>query len=104
MRSPRRVSSGERGRKEFISWWRGMRGILRTMAHGTWMVMMAEPVGKAMAAAKQRQKSAGIKKPRVIHLSPQGRLLNHLLVMELAAEPGLVLLAGRYEGVDERAL
>ncbi|HEV2007243.1 MAG TPA: tRNA (guanosine(37)-N1)-methyltransferase TrmD, partial [Burkholderiales bacterium] len=39
-----------------------------------------------------------------IHLSPQGRLLNHLLVMELAAEQGLVLLAGRYEGVDERAI
>ena len=76
----------------------------RPYGGGPGMVMMAEPVGKAMAAAKQRQKSAGIKKPRVIHLSPQGRLLNHLLVMELAEEPGLVLLAGRYEGVDERAL
>ncbi|MEO7726241.1 MAG: tRNA (guanosine(37)-N1)-methyltransferase TrmD, partial [Burkholderiales bacterium] len=51
---------------------------------------------------RQRQKSAGVKTPRVIHLTPQGRLLNHRLVMELAGQQGLVLLAGRYEGVDER--
>jgi tRNA (guanine37-N1)-methyltransferase len=37
-------------------------------------------------------------------MSPQGRPLNHALVMELSAEQGLVLLAGRYEGVDERAI
>ena len=66
--------------------------------------MMAEPVGRALAAARQRQKSAGVKQPRVIHLTPQGRLLNHRLVMELAGQQGLVLLAGRYEGVDERVI
>ena len=42
--------------------------------------------------------------PRVIHLSPQGRMLNHHRVMELAAGQGIVLLAGRYEGVDERVI
>ena len=68
------------------------------------MVMMPDPLGKALAAAKQRQKSTGVKKPRVIHLSPQGRLLNHALVMNLAAEQGIVLLAGRYEGIDERVI
>jgi tRNA (guanine37-N1)-methyltransferase len=74
----------------------------RPYGGGPGMVMMAEPVGRALAAAKQRQKSAGVRQPRVIHLTPQGRLLNHRLVMELAGQPGLVLLAGRYEGVDER--
>ena len=66
------------------------------------MVMMPEPVGRALAAARQRQKSAGVKEPRVIHLTPQGRLLNHQTVIELAGQQGMVLLAGRYEGIDER--
>jgi tRNA (guanine37-N1)-methyltransferase len=76
----------------------------RPYGGGPGMVMMPEPLGKALAAARQRQKSTGVKQPRVIHLSPQGRLLNHRLVMELAAEQGVVLLAGRYEGVDERVI
>ena len=74
----------------------------RPYGGGPGMVMMPEPLGKAVAAARQRQLSAGVKQPRVIHLTPQGRLLNHRLVMELAGQQGLVLLAGRYEGVDER--
>ncbi|MCI0421858.1 MAG: tRNA (guanosine(37)-N1)-methyltransferase TrmD, partial [Acidobacteria bacterium] len=41
---------------------------------------------------------------RVIYLSPQGRLLNHGLVAELAKQPGLILLAGRYEGIDDRLI
>lgn len=76
----------------------------RPYGGGPGMVMMPEPLGKALAAARQRQKSTGVKQPRVIHLSPQGRLLNHHRVMELAAEQGMVLLAGRYEGVDERVI
>ncbi len=76
----------------------------RPYGGGPGMVMMAEPLGRALAAAKQRQRSAGVKQPRVVHLSPQGRLLNHSLVMELAAQQGVVLLAGRYEGVDERVV
>ena len=76
----------------------------RPYGGGPGMVMMAEPVARALAAAKQRQKSAGVLKPRVIHLTPQGRLLNHRVVMELAGQQGLVLLAGRYEGVDERVM
>jgi tRNA (guanine37-N1)-methyltransferase len=76
----------------------------RPYGGGPGMVMMPEPLGKALAAARQRQKSTGVKRPRVIHLSPQGRLLNHHRVMELAAGQGMVLLAGRYEGVDERVI
>ena len=74
----------------------------RPYGGGPGMVMMAEPLEKALGAAAQRQKSSGVKKPRVLHLTPQGRLLDHALVDELAKEGGLVMLAGRYEGVDER--
>ncbi len=76
----------------------------RPYGGGPGMVMMPDPLGKALAAAKQRQKSAGVKKPRVIHLTPQGKLLNHALVMDLVGEQGIVLLAGRYEGIDERVV
>jgi tRNA (guanine37-N1)-methyltransferase len=74
----------------------------RPYGGGPGMVMMAEPLEKALAAARQRQKSSGVNKPRVVHLTPQGRLLDHALVKELSTEQGLVMLAGRYEGVDER--
>lgn len=76
----------------------------RPYGGGPGMVMMAEPLAKSLAAARQRQKSAGVKDGRVVHLSPQGRPLTHALVMELKALQGLVLLAGRYEGVDERLI
>lgn len=74
----------------------------RPYGGGPGMVMMVEPLAKALDAAAQRQKSSGVKKPRVVHLTPQGRLLDHDLVAELAREQGIVMLAGRYEGVDER--
>ena len=76
----------------------------RPYGGGPGMVMMAEPLEKAVCAARQRQISAGVDKPRMVYLSPQGRLLNHALVMSLAAEKGIVLVAGRYEGVDERVI
>jgi tRNA (guanine37-N1)-methyltransferase len=74
----------------------------RPYGGGPGMVMMPEPLQKALDAARQRQKSSGVARPRVVHLSPQGRLLDHALVGELAKERGIVMLAGRYEGVDER--
>ncbi|MBI1964848.1 MAG: tRNA (guanosine(37)-N1)-methyltransferase TrmD [Betaproteobacteria bacterium] len=76
----------------------------RPYGGGPGMVMMVEPLEKAVAAARQRQQSSGAGATRVLCLSPQGRRLDHPLVMELAALPGLVLLAGRYEGVDERLI
>jgi tRNA (guanine37-N1)-methyltransferase len=76
----------------------------RPYGGGPGMVMLAEPLEKAIEAARIRQQQTGVVKPKVIHLSPQGRPLTHALVMQLAAEPGLVLLASRYEGVDERLL
>ena len=76
----------------------------RPYGGGPGMVMLAEPLEKAINAAKTRQQQAGVERAKVIHLSPQGQPLTHDLVMQLVAEPGLILLASRYEGVDERLL
>lgn len=76
----------------------------RPYGGGPGMVMLAEPLELTLKAARAAQQADGITRPKVIYLSPQGRCLNHAVVMELAAEPGLILLAGRYEGVDERLL
>ena len=76
----------------------------RPYGGGPGMVMMVEPLEKALTAARQRQKSSGAKRNRVVHLSPQGQVLNHRVVMDLVPLDGLVLLAGRYEGVDERLI
>ena len=76
----------------------------RPYGGGPGMVMMAGPLERTIAAARARQKSAGAAQAKVVYLSPQGRLLDHRLVMELAADGGVVLLAGRYEGVDERLI
>ena len=70
----------------------------RPFGGGPGMVMLAEPLAKALQAA--RAAGAG----RVIYLSPQGRKLDHRRVVELAKEAALTLLCGRYEGVDERLL
>jgi tRNA (guanine37-N1)-methyltransferase len=70
----------------------------RPYGGGPGMVMLAEPLEKALDAA---QAAGGGK---VIFLSPQGRRLDHEKVMELAGRPALTLLCGRYEGVDERLI
>ena len=76
----------------------------RPYGGGPGMVMMAAPLEAAIAAAKAAQAAAGKPAPRVVYLSPQGRRLDHAAVLRLADGPGLVLLCGRYEGVDERLL
>jgi tRNA (guanine37-N1)-methyltransferase len=68
------------------------------------MVMLAEPLEQAIQAAKARQVATGVIKPKVIHMSPSGKPLTHEIVMDLVAEQGLVILASRYEGVDQRLL
>ena len=70
----------------------------RPYGGGPGMVMLAEPLEKALDAVKE----AGGGK--VIYLSPQGRKLDHAKVMELAGEDATTLLCGRYEGVDERLI
>jgi len=76
----------------------------RPYGGGPGMVMMAEPLSKALKAAKQRQASCGVAGTQVVCLSPQGRVLDHETVTELAGLDGLVLMCGRYEGIDDRLL
>ncbi len=75
----------------------------RPYGGGPGMVMLAKPLEAAIGAAKARQIKCGFVS-RVIYLSPQGRPLTHQRVMQLVAEPGVVLLCGRYEAVDQRLL
>jgi tRNA (guanine37-N1)-methyltransferase len=76
----------------------------RPYGGGPGMVMMPEPLEKALKAARQRQRSSGVKESKVVYFTPQGRPLDHTLVVELGCHEGLILLAGRYEGVDERLI
>jgi tRNA (guanine37-N1)-methyltransferase len=64
---------------------------------GPGMVMKPEPLFAAVEALGEGRK-------RVLLLSPAGRRLDQALVRELAEEPWLVLICGRYEGVDERVV
>jgi len=76
----------------------------RPYGGGPGMVMLAEPLMQAIRAARAAQERALGRSGRVIYLSPQGRRLEQEVVLELAAEPALVLLCGRYEGVDQRLI
>jgi tRNA (guanine37-N1)-methyltransferase len=76
----------------------------RPYGGGPGMVMLARPLEATIAAAKARQLELGLPAPRVVFMSPQGKPLTHARVMELKNEPGLVLLCGRYEAVDQRLL
>lgn len=76
----------------------------RPYGGGPGMVMLAGPLERAIVAARERLLRNGVRAPRVVYMSPQGESLRHSRVVELAAEPGLVVVAGRYEGVDERLL
>lgn len=80
----------------------------RPFGGGPGMLMQPGPLEKAITAAKSAQQEAGLASSRVIYLSPQGQPLRHERVMALAAQAqadtGLVLLCGRYEGVDERVI
>lgn len=71
----------------------------RPYGGGPGMVMMVEPLERAIDAAKATAPDSP-----VVYLSPQGRRLDQAAVVDLAAQPGLILLAGRYEGVDERLI
>ncbi len=76
----------------------------RPYGGGPGMVMLAKPLQDAVNAARQWAEAERV---RVIYLSPQGQVLKHRKVLELAENAGseaLILIAGRYEGVDERFL
>ncbi len=76
----------------------------RPFGGGAGMVMMAEPLTRSLSAAVSRQKSKGVKESISIFLSPQGVPLTQKIVSTLSEREGLILLAGRYEGVDQRVI
>lgn len=71
----------------------------RPYGGGPGMVMCYQPVADAIRAAQAQQPNA-----RVTHLSPQGKPLTHTKVRELAEQSGIILVASRYEGVDQRLI
>jgi len=70
----------------------------RPYGGGPGMVMQYRPVAEAIAAARERGDGP------VIYLSPQGRRLDQTAVRAFARQPHTILLAGRYEGIDERLI
>ena len=72
----------------------------RPYGGGPGMVMMVEPLRTAIHKARDGAPQGS----PVIHLSPQGRVLDQASLRELADLPGLILVASRYEGVDERLI
>lgn len=71
----------------------------RPYGGGPGMVMMVQPLRDAIRAARIAAPHS-----KVICLSPQGRRLDQAAVRELAVRPGLILVAGRYEGIDQRLI
>lgn len=72
----------------------------RPFGGGPGMVMLVDPLRAAIHAARQADPAPA----KVIYLSPQGARLTQSRVRDLAAQPRLILLCGRYEGVDERLI
>lgn len=71
----------------------------RPYGGGPGMVMKVEPLREAIAAARDQAPDS-----RVAYLSPQGRVLDQADMVALASRPGWILVAGRYEGIDERLI
>ena len=72
----------------------------RPFGGGPGMLMKVQPLKDAIQAAKQLAPGEA----KVVYLSPQGRKLDHQLVVELGSLESLILVAGRYEGIDERLI
>lgn len=75
----------------------------RPYGGGPGMLMMVQPLRDAINAAKQSARDAG-HEAKVIYLSPQGRRLDHQGAQSLSSSQALILVAGRYEGIDERII
>jgi len=75
----------------------------RPYGGGPGMLMKVEPLKLAIEDAKQEAQNNGFHS-RVIYMSPQGKRVTQQDVVRLAEQPGLILIAGRYEGIDERII
>lgn len=67
---------------------------------GAGMVMQAEPIYRAYRAVSDRLE----KPPRVLHMTPQGKVFTQQMAQDFAKEEDLIFLCGHYEGIDERVL
>lgn len=76
----------------------------RPYGGGPGMLMMVQPLRDAIHAAKQAAQAATDGEVKVIYLSPQGRKLDQHGVQQLSQYQNLILLCGRYEGIDERLI
>jgi tRNA (guanine37-N1)-methyltransferase len=78
----------------------------RPFGGGPGMVLMAGPLAGALRATRAAQAAAGIARAPTLYLSPAGVALTHEAVVDMAASSvrALTLLAGRYEGIDQRLL
>jgi tRNA (guanine37-N1)-methyltransferase len=71
----------------------------RPYGGGPGMVMQIEPLRQAIEVARKANPRA-----KLVYMSPQGRLLDQDAVRRFAQQEGLILLSGRYEGIDERLI
>lgn len=71
----------------------------RPYGGGPGMVMMVQPLRDAIRAARSAAPNS-----KVIYLSPQGRRLDQAALREMAGREGMILVAGRYEGIDQRLI
>lgn len=75
----------------------------RPYGGGPGMIMMPEPMMKVIEAAKLAASKAS-PRPKVVYLSPQGKRFDHQAAQEFSTCESLVLVSGRYEGIDERVI
>jgi len=76
----------------------------RPYGGGPGMVMLAEPLERALMAVRAARDQAGEPPAPVVHFSPTGQAIDQALVRDWAGGPGAILLCGRYEGIDQRVL
>jgi tRNA (guanine37-N1)-methyltransferase len=76
----------------------------RPFGGGPGMVMLAEPLERALAAVASARAGAGAPAGPVVLFAPTGRRIDQALVREWADGPGATLLCGRYEGLDQRVI
>ena len=76
----------------------------RPYGGGPGMVMTVGPLSQAIDSAKSNMNVPGKPSPKVVYMSPQGKLLDQQVINELAQQDSLIVLCGRYEGIDERLI
>lgn len=73
----------------------------RPFGGGPGMVMLAEPLERALEAVRADRGEAPTE---IIHFTPSGRRIDQSLILQLARGPGAIVLCGRYEGIDQRVI